>query len=51
MVATSATETVTRRIAGERPGRMRALLVATTVGFGAAVMTYKLLRSGAGDEA
>lgn len=49
MVANAA-ETVTKRIGGERPGRMRALLVATTVGFGAAVMTYKLLRSGAGDE-
>jgi len=46
----SAAETVTRRMGGERPGRMRALMVATTVGFGAAVMTYKLLRSGAGDE-
>jgi hypothetical protein len=50
MVATSAAETVGRRVAGERPGRMRALLVATAVGFGVATMTYKLLRSGAGNE-
>jgi hypothetical protein len=47
MAVTSAAETVGRRVAGERPGRMRALLVATAVGFGAAAMTYKLLRSGA----
>ena len=51
MVATSAAETVGRRIAGEQPGRMRALMVATAVGFGAATVTYKLLRSGAGEQA
>lgn len=51
MVATSAAETVGKRIAGERPGRARALMVATMVGFGAATMTYKLLRNGAEDQA
>jgi hypothetical protein len=42
----SAAETVGKRLAGERPGRFRSLLIATGVGVGAAVLTYKLLRSG-----
>jgi hypothetical protein len=42
----SAAETVGKRLAGERPGRFRALVIATGVGVGTAVLTYKLLRSG-----
>jgi hypothetical protein len=42
----SAAETVGKRLAGERPGRFRSLLVATGVGVGTAVLAYKLLRSG-----
>ena len=34
-----------RRIAGERPGRARALLAAAATGFGAAAAVYSLLRS------
>ena len=37
------------RLAGGRPGRVKSLVTATAVGFGAATLTYKLLRSG-GDE-
>ncbi len=48
-MATSAAETVGERLAGERPGRMRALLTATVVGVTAATVTYKLLRSGGGE--
>jgi 2-methylcitrate dehydratase PrpD len=46
MAAEAAAETVGARLAGERPGRMRALATATVVGFAAAALTYKLLRSG-----
>jgi hypothetical protein len=46
----SAAETVGKRLAGERPGRFRSLLIATGVGVGTAVMTYKLLRSGGSSE-
>ena len=42
----TAAETVGKRLAGEQPGRFRSLLVATGVGVGAAVLAYKLLRSG-----
>jgi hypothetical protein len=45
----NAAETMGRRLAGERPGRLRSLLVAAMVGVGSATLTYKLLRSG-GDE-
>jgi 2-methylcitrate dehydratase PrpD len=45
-MATAAAETVGSRLAGERPGRMRALATSTVVGFAAAALTYKLLRSG-----
>jgi hypothetical protein len=38
-------ETAAARLAGERPSRARALVAATFVGLGAAVVTYKLLRS------
>jgi hypothetical protein len=42
----SAAETVGQRLAGEKPGLFRSLVIATGVGIGAAVLTYKLLRSG-----
>jgi hypothetical protein len=45
----SAAETVGKRLAGERPGRMRALLVAAMVGVGTAAISYKLLRSEGGE--
>jgi hypothetical protein len=48
-MATSAAETVGAKLAGERPGRLKAFATATVVGFGAAVLTYKLLRSGGGE--
>jgi len=48
-MASSAAETVGERIAGEQPGRMRALFTATVVGVAAAALTYKLLRSGGGE--
>ena len=44
----SAAETVGQRLAGEQPGRFRSFLLATGVGVGAAVLAYKLLRSGGG---
>ena len=40
------TETAAERLAGGQVSRPKALLVATIVGVGAAVATYKLLRSG-----
>jgi len=40
------TAAVAERAAGGRPGRLRALAAAATVGLGAAVLTYRLLRSG-----
>lgn len=46
----SAAETVGKRLAGERPGRFRSLVIATGAGVGAAVLTYKLLRSGGSSE-
>ena len=47
--AQTAAETMGRKLAGERPGRLRSLLVAAMIGVGSATLTYKLLRSG-GDE-
>jgi hypothetical protein len=44
-----ATETVAGRIAGERPGRLRAFAVACIAGVAAGALTYKVLRSGADD--
>lgn len=35
-----------QRISGSGPGALRALLVAFIVGIGAAILTYRLLRSG-----
>jgi hypothetical protein len=46
VVKGSVVEAVAQRAQGERVSRPRALLVATVVGVGAAVATYKLLRSG-----
>ncbi len=34
------------RLSGSRPGTLRALVAAITVGVTAAVLTYRLLRSG-----
>jgi hypothetical protein len=42
----SAAETVGKRLAGEKPGRFRSLVIAAGAGVGAAVLVYKLLRSG-----
>ena len=39
-----AAETAGKRLAGERVSRPRALITAGVVGFGTAVLTYKLLR-------
>jgi hypothetical protein len=49
-MASLATETAAKRLAGERPSRTRAFLAASVVAVGAGVLTYKLLRSG-GDDA
>jgi hypothetical protein len=46
VVKGSILEAVAQRAHGERVSRPKALLVATIVGVGAAVATYKLLRSG-----
>lgn len=35
-----------QRISGSKPGVLRALLVASIVGIGAAILTYRLLRAG-----
>jgi len=35
-----------QRISGSQPGALQALLVASIVGIGAAVLTYRLLRAG-----
>jgi len=43
-------DAVTDRVEGERPGRARAVIAAIVVGATAAVVAYRLLRSG-GDEA
>jgi len=34
-----------RRMLGERPGRIRAFVTAAATGFGAAVASYRVLRS------
>ena len=45
-------EAVADRIKGDEPGRLRALGAAIVVGVGAALLTYRLLRSnGAEDDA
>jgi hypothetical protein len=45
MVAETAAETVVERLAGRRPSRTRALLVAGAAAVGTGVLVYKLLRS------
>jgi hypothetical protein len=40
-------EVVAERVAGKRPSRFKSFVVATAVGFTAAAVTYRLLRSGA----
>jgi hypothetical protein len=37
--------TVAKRLEGDRPSVVRALLVAVAVGMGAALLTYKLMRT------
>ena len=45
-----AVDTAVKRLAGERPSRVRAAAVASVAGFGTAALGYRLLRSGGGDE-
>jgi hypothetical protein len=45
-----AAETAARRLAGEQPSRMRALLAASVAALGTGVVVYKLLRSGGNAE-
>lgn len=40
------TDAVAQRAAGGSPGRLRSALAAASVGAAAAVLTYRLLRSG-----
>jgi hypothetical protein len=50
-VSDLAREAVMDRASGEQPGRARALIAAIVIGAGAAVLAYRLLRSGGdGDE-
>jgi hypothetical protein len=44
-------EVLAERVAGRHPSRVRSAIAAAAVGAGAAVLTYRLLRSGASDEA
>ena len=39
-------DAIAQRLAGGQPSRARALVSAAAVGFGAAMVTYRLLRSG-----
>jgi hypothetical protein len=43
-------EAVSQRLQGDEPSRLRALGAAIIIGTGAAVLAYKLLRSGDKDE-
>lgn len=43
-------EAVAERLTGGRPSQMRAIGAAIVVGFGAALLTYRLLRSGGEEE-
>jgi hypothetical protein len=45
-VAANTAETIAERAVGRRPSRFRSALAALAVGAGAAVLTYRLLRSG-----
>jgi uncharacterized protein len=44
-------ETFAQRAAGQPAGRLRAAIAAAAVGTGAAVLTYRVLRSEGGGEA
>lgn len=44
-------EAVAQRAAGDEASRLRALGAAIIIGFGAAVVAYRLLRSGGADDA
>jgi len=44
------TGAVAERTAGGRPSRLRSLVAAAAVGAGAAVITYRVLRSGSPQE-
>jgi hypothetical protein len=41
---------VTDRVSGGQPSRVRALIAAIVIGFGAAVLAYRLLRGGSGGD-
>jgi hypothetical protein len=43
-------EAVSQRVSGDDPSRLRALGAAIIIGFGAAVVSYRLLRSGGDDD-
>jgi hypothetical protein len=43
-------DAVAERVEGDRPGRARAVIAAIVIGVAAAVVAYRLLRSG-GDDA
>jgi hypothetical protein len=43
-------EALGSKVAGHRPGRFRAAVAAAAVGMGAAVLTYRVLRSEAGSD-
>jgi len=44
-------EAISQRAAGQRPGRLRAAIAAAAIGTGAAVLTYRVLRSENGTKA
>ena len=50
MALGTAAETVVRRLVGQRPSRFRALVVSAGAGIGTGTLTYKVLRSGSGDD-
>jgi hypothetical protein len=43
-------EVLADRVSGRRPSRVRAAIAAAAIGAGAAVLTYRLLRSGGESE-
>jgi len=43
-------DAVTERVTGDRPSRFKSFLAASVVGFGAATLTYRLLRRGGESE-
>jgi hypothetical protein len=46
VTARTVRKAVAERVSGSKPGALRAFIVAVIVGFAAAVITYRLLRSG-----